>query len=482
MQNTNEPGSTPDPSSPLGQHPADTPATPADPGTAPLPGAPAETTPTAAPAQAPTSSTPPAPSGSAGPADSAYPPQYASAGYGAPGQQQAAGWPPSYGYGYGTPGYSAPDPSTGYASAGYPPSGYQAGPAPTAPAYTAPAYTAPAYTAPGSYPPARRLTRSQDDRVISGVLGGLARYWNTDPLLLRILTIVLTIATGGALLLGYLIAWIVIPLDSSNSSAWSGSAGYAAGGNPPYGSTETPGVSPEAPPRPPRSYLGWLVVSIGLILAGILAIIGIFTQTPSFGAIICSVILIVLGVGLIAGAWYGRARWLTVLAVPMVFITMGAVAANAWVQSPSVERWTTSDSGGLTVGSRTWHVAPEDVTGTPLDYRVSVGDAVLDLTDLTAAAAKEGEDAPAPQRVQISAGVGLGQLVVRIPADMQLNLVGSVRAGEIHVPGDGPSTHNGTDVSVTTTIDPLTEGQPAYIVDLDAAIGAGNLEVRRDAA
>ena len=41
--------------------------------------------------------------------------------------------------------------------------------------------------------------------------GGLARYWNTDPTLLRILTVVLTLATGGAFLIGYLIAWIAIP-------------------------------------------------------------------------------------------------------------------------------------------------------------------------------------------------------------------------------------------------------------------------------
>ena len=33
-----------------------------------------------------------------------------------------------------------------------------------------------------------------------GVCGGLARYWNTDPTLLRILTVVLTLATGGAFL------------------------------------------------------------------------------------------------------------------------------------------------------------------------------------------------------------------------------------------------------------------------------------------
>ena len=39
-----------------------------------------------------------------------------------------------------------------------------------------------------------------------------------------------------------------------------------------------------------------------------------------------------------------------------------------------------------------------------------------------------------------------------------------------------------TTSTVDTTVKPLAEGQPAYIVTVDAAIGAGNLEVRREAA
>jgi hypothetical protein len=40
----------------------------------------------------------------------------------------------------------------------------------------------------------------------------------------------------------------------------------------------------------------------------------------------------------------------------------------------------------------------------------------------------------------------------------------------------------GDGLSVDTTITPLVEDQPAYIVTIDAALGAGNLEVRREAA
>lgn len=45
--------------------------------------------------------------------------------------------------------------------------------------------------------PPKRLTRSRDDKVLAGVCGGLARYANLDPALVRILAVVLTLLTGG---------------------------------------------------------------------------------------------------------------------------------------------------------------------------------------------------------------------------------------------------------------------------------------------
>lgn len=59
--------------------------------------------------------------------------------------------------------------------------------------------------------PPRRLTRSHD-RMFSGVCGGLAAYGNLDPSLVRILAVVLVVATGilpG--LLVYLVMALVLP-------------------------------------------------------------------------------------------------------------------------------------------------------------------------------------------------------------------------------------------------------------------------------
>ncbi|SHF60415.1 phage shock protein C (PspC) family protein [Mariniphaga anaerophila] len=57
----------------------------------------------------------------------------------------------------------------------------------------------------------RRLYRDTEQRVIGGVCGGLAAYFNMDPVILRIIFVVLFFITSGAGLLAYLILWIAVP-------------------------------------------------------------------------------------------------------------------------------------------------------------------------------------------------------------------------------------------------------------------------------
>ncbi|MEG1555835.1 MAG: PspC domain-containing protein [Bacteroidales bacterium] len=58
----------------------------------------------------------------------------------------------------------------------------------------------------------KRFTRSITDRKIAGVCGGLGRYFNIDPTLIRILFLALLLLGGSGLLL-YLIIWIIAPED-----------------------------------------------------------------------------------------------------------------------------------------------------------------------------------------------------------------------------------------------------------------------------
>lgn len=60
---------------------------------------------------------------------------------------------------------------------------------------------------------ADRLYRSESDRIIGGVCGGLAEYFDIDPSLVRLLAVALFLGAGTGLL-AYLIAWLVIPRES----------------------------------------------------------------------------------------------------------------------------------------------------------------------------------------------------------------------------------------------------------------------------
>jgi phage shock protein C len=60
----------------------------------------------------------------------------------------------------------------------------------------------------------RRLYRSEENRMICGVCGGIAEYFNLDPTLVR-LGWVLISCLWGAGLLAYIIAAIIIPTYSN---------------------------------------------------------------------------------------------------------------------------------------------------------------------------------------------------------------------------------------------------------------------------
>jgi phage shock protein PspC (stress-responsive transcriptional regulator) len=60
-------------------------------------------------------------------------------------------------------------------------------------------------------PEPRRLMRSRTDRIIGGVGGGLAEHLGLDPLLVRFGLGLLVVVTGGAGLLLYVAAWLLVP-------------------------------------------------------------------------------------------------------------------------------------------------------------------------------------------------------------------------------------------------------------------------------
>jgi phage shock protein C len=70
----------------------------------------------------------------------------------------------------------------------------------------------------------KKLYKSNNNKVIGGVCGGLGEYLGIDPVILRIIAVVLIFCHGVGLIL-YLIAWICMPKQ----------AVYAPGGQQEYG-------------------------------------------------------------------------------------------------------------------------------------------------------------------------------------------------------------------------------------------------------
>ena len=56
----------------------------------------------------------------------------------------------------------------------------------------------------------KKLYKTEDDMIICGVCGGIARYFNLDPTLVRLAFAFLSIVGGSGVLL-YLAAAVIIP-------------------------------------------------------------------------------------------------------------------------------------------------------------------------------------------------------------------------------------------------------------------------------
>ena len=58
-----------------------------------------------------------------------------------------------------------------------------------------------------------RLTRSETDKMLAGVCGGVAEYLNLDPVWVRLLFVLLLFASGiGAPI--YLVLWVIMPRET----------------------------------------------------------------------------------------------------------------------------------------------------------------------------------------------------------------------------------------------------------------------------
>jgi phage shock protein PspC (stress-responsive transcriptional regulator) len=221
------------------------------------------------------------------------------------------------------------------------------------------------------------------------------------------------------------------------------------------GATHDPRATAPLPapaPRRPRSPLGWITLCAALVAVGCgLLLDGAGMLHATLQGLLATA-LVVVSIGLVAGTWIGRARWLVLPA----FVLVVALAGASVISGVPLR-------GGT--GDRFW--APGAAGDLPSEYRLLAGDATLDLTGLGAVSGGR----------SVRASVGAGQLAVRLPAGLPVSVHAHAGGGRVEVLGlvsDGL----GVDRDVTSGGPNVGAGAVAGLV-LDLRVGAGQLTVTR---
>lgn len=262
---------------------------------------------------------------------------------------------------------------------------------PTPPDDAAASSSLPAPPPPASGP--RRLTRSRRERMVAGVAGGLAEYFDLDPSLVRVALILLAVVSGGTALVLYVAAWIVLPESGEPAAA-------ATGG----GTDQMP-----RPSRHREGATGALIWGILLILAGgLLLARQADLELPPAQAILAGALMLV-GVFLLIDSRRGLNGGLLVLAI----VLAGALAL------------TSRASLDYETGFSERNVAVARIEDLDESYGHAFGQLNLDLRDL---AFPEGT-------TEVSVSVAFGSAAIRVPRDIPVRVEGDTLFGSTHLRG-----------------------------------------------
>jgi len=64
----------------------------------------------------------------------------------------------------------------------------------------------------------KELVRIREGKMLGGVCGGIGKYFDIDPVLIRILWVVLTCLSVGIGAIVYIAAWILMPEEEEKST------------------------------------------------------------------------------------------------------------------------------------------------------------------------------------------------------------------------------------------------------------------------
>ncbi len=295
---------------------------------------------------------------------------------------------------------------------------------------------------------AKRLERSSSDRVVLGVAGGLARYFDIHPAFFRVGFVVLTLL-GGSGILVYAAAALVMPAEGATDSV------------------ATRALRQRRDRPWPLIGLGLLAVAAAVVLAN--ASVWPHGDAWILLAIAGGVILWLTRHGLpepgsedAAGEAVALARQdsrrirrvlkaigIAVGSLVALVLVAGAIAASVF----HVHVW----NG---VGDRSY--APVSARQLDTSYELGIGSLRLDLSQLALA--------PGETRT-VKARVDVGDLDVTVPDGVSLHLTARARAGYVRILG---SESDGWEVERATSV----AGGDRTLV-LDAGVGAGAVRIDR---
>jgi phage shock protein PspC (stress-responsive transcriptional regulator) len=282
-----------------------------------------------------------------------------------------------------------------------------------------------------SAPQARRLERSRSDRKIAGVSGGLAQYFDLDPIVFRIGFIILTVL-GGSGLLVYVAGWLILPEEGKDESI----------------AAEVLRNRREKP---------WALIGLGLLALAGLILLGSNDFWPSGDGL--WIALAIVGAIIL---WRqrrderGKRRVLPVVLGVLAALIVAAVASGAVAVA-------TVGNIGDGVGDKTYRVSsPADLSKT---YKLGIGTLEVDLSHAQLPAGRT--------PLRLKAGFARIHLVVPNNAVVVYRAKGDL--ADLKVLGQ---ERNGWKVVTAGREAPLTSaGGPVLVVD--ANVGAGEIDIDR---
>jgi phage shock protein PspC (stress-responsive transcriptional regulator) len=360
-----------------------------------------------------------------------------------------------------------------------------AGEAPTEPQPAGEAPTEPQAAA-GDRP--KRLLRSRSDRMIAGVAGGLARYFDVDPVIFRI-AFGVSVFFGGLGILAYIALAIFVPTGSDGEAEkaapyerqrWLGVAagvalvlalvpavgfGFWWGGSwgghwgllwlaiPALVAFGAYAVLRDRRERGVAFSVGGVVAAILLVIAtlfgfAILAVGGVFVTATGHGMAI-ALAVVVVGLLLVAAAFRGGARWLIIPAT--------ALATGVGVAAAADLDW----EGGI--GDREYR--PATAESIPADgYQLGLGRLIVDLRDI---------DWQKNQVIDLDVQQGVGQMVIGVPSDVCVTSHTEATGGDLEVTGEQVE---GTDID----LDQNTGATATPRLELNGELDFGQMVVVND--